>query len=71
MSPNVLAPMDLVAEEVAGGFAHLSWGMPGPDTQLIAYHDGSAASAFYQNMGQGYGVVFDISAYAGATIESG
>ncbi len=69
MSPNVLAPMDLVAEEVAGGFAHLSWGMPGPDTQLIAYHDGSAASAFYQNMGQGYGVVFDISAYAGATIE--
>lgn len=69
MSPNVEAPIDLVAEEVEGGFVHLSWNMPGPETQLIAYHDGSGASSFYQNLGQGYGVVFDISAYTDATIE--
>ena len=69
MTPNVDAPIDLAAVEVEGGFVHLSWDMPRPDLQLIAYHDGTAASAFYENMGQGYGVVFDISAYAGATIE--
>ncbi|MCF7923385.1 MAG: choice-of-anchor J domain-containing protein, partial [Candidatus Marinimicrobia bacterium] len=68
MSPNVDAPIDLVAEEVEGG-VYLSWAMPGPETQLIAYHDGIGESSFYQNIGQGYGVVFDLSAYPDATIE--
>jgi hypothetical protein len=42
----------------------LNWSAPGTGgLTKISYHDGAPNSAFYQLFDQGYGVVFDLSAY--------
>ena len=66
LDANVMAPMDLMAEEDGG--IYLSWDMPTVEFPIF-YHDGVPSNSFYQNFGQGYGVVFNLSMFGDASIE--
>ena len=50
----------------------LTWDEPTTGGEMIELiqHDGNPLNAYYQEYDNGYGVVYDISAYPGATIES-
>ncbi len=65
LAPAVFAPFDLSGDE-DGGIV-LNWAMPEP--MLVAYHDGTPSSGFFQWLGQGYGTVFDLSEYGPASLE--
>lgn len=60
-------PMDLAANPY-GMEAMLSWTLDRPDVQ-VGYHDNIPVSGFYQDAAKGYGVIFDVSMYSGATLE--
>ena len=68
-----LDPPENVVAEATGADVHVSWTAPGGGGtgELIELyqHDGTFSNAYYQAYDNGYGVVYDISAYPGCTLE--
>jgi hypothetical protein len=73
--PALLAPCDLIGPDyvIAGEPIELSWTAPedcvGGDMVELVQHDGQENNGWYQSYDNGYGVVYDLAAYPGATIE--
>ncbi len=69
----LLVPKNLVANANEDGDIVLTWDSLGEvlegDFVELSQHDGNPVDGLYQYFNNGYGVVFDLSAYPGATIE--
>ncbi len=61
-------PSDLVTD-IVGSDIVLTWDAPGGDLIELVQHGNDPQNAYYQAYDNGYGVVYDISAYPGATLE--
>ncbi|MCD4664121.1 MAG: T9SS type A sorting domain-containing protein [Bacteroidales bacterium] len=69
--PTFDPPTDLTSDIVDGN-VELNWVAPGGgggDLVELVQHDGNYENAYYQAYDNGYGVVYGISAYPGATLE--
>jgi len=65
-------PLNVQNELVGENDVHITWDPPsgGSGTLVeLVQHDGNANNAYYQAYNNGYGVVYDISAYPNCTIE--
>jgi len=60
-------PMALSAHPV-GPNVQLSWGLRRPQTR-IAHHNSKPVSGWFQKLRSGYGTLFDLSGYQGASLE--
>jgi hypothetical protein len=68
---QLLPPTNLTAQ-AGDGYVHLEWEEPGdepPDLLMLRQHSNVAENAYYQQYDIGYGVVFDLATYPGATLE--
>ncbi|MCB0804602.1 MAG: choice-of-anchor J domain-containing protein, partial [Bacteroidales bacterium] len=69
----LLVPQDLTAAADGNGNIGLSWESVGEvqDGQMVDLyqHDNDPVNGMYQSFNLGYGVVFDLSAYPGSTVE--
>ena len=69
IEPPVLPPPTNLEAEGIDTDIVLMWDAPGGDLVELVQHDGNFENAYYQAYDNGYGVVYDISAYPGATLE--
>ncbi|MCD4695968.1 MAG: carboxypeptidase regulatory-like domain-containing protein, partial [Bacteroidales bacterium] len=69
--PEWPTPENVDAIETDPGDVLVTWDPPAGAGQMVelVQHDGNFENAYYQAYDNGYGVVYDISAYPGATIE--
>ncbi len=67
---QLLPPSNLTAS-AGDGYVHLEWDEPGeePDLVLLRQHSNNHVDGYYQQFNIGYGVVFDLADYPGATLE--
>lgn len=69
---QLLPPENLTAT-AGDGFVQLAWDEPGgeppPDLIMLRQHSNVATNAYYQQYDRGYGVIFDLDDYPGATLE--
>ncbi len=65
-------PQNVTAELISDNDVKVDWdppeGSPGELIELVQ-HDGNPLNGYFQEYNNGYGVVYDISAYLGCTIE--